>query len=65
MQPQEAYAEIRRTGYPSFLLKPGQSYSLASGGTYTFTPLSPANYTLTEIPSRITYPCLLYTSRCV
>lgn len=59
MQPQEAYAEIRRTGYPVFLLKPGQSYSLASGGTYTFTPLSPANYTLTEIPSRITYPVSL------
>lgn len=59
MQPQEAYAEIRRTGYPNFLLKPGQSYSLASGGTYTFTPLSPATYTLTEIPARITYPVSL------
>lgn len=56
MQPQEAFAEVRRTGYPDFLIKPGQSYSLASGGTYTFTPLSPANYTLTEIPARITYP---------
>lgn len=59
MQPQEAYAEIRRTGYPDFLLKPGQSYSLASGGTYTFTPLSPATYNLTEIPARITYPVSL------
>lgn len=59
MQPQEAYAEIRRTGYPNFLLKLGQSYSLASGGTYTFTPLSPANYILTEMPSRITYPVSL------
>lgn len=61
MQPQEAYAEWRRTGYPTFLIKPGDVnpllVPLANGTTtYTFVPLSPSGITLTEMPSRITYP---------
>lgn len=61
MQPQEAYAEWRRTGFPNFLLKPGETNNLlrptATGATtYVFTAISPAAYTLTEIPARITYP---------
>ena len=61
MQPQEAYAEWRRTGYPNFLIKPGDVnpllVPLANGtNTYTFVALSPSGITLTEMPSRITYP---------
>ena len=62
MQPQEAYAEWRRTGYPNFLVKPGDVnpllVPLANGtSTYAFVPLSPAGgAALTEMPSRITYP---------
>ena len=62
MQPQEAYAEWRRTGFPNFLVKPGDVnpllVPLANGtSTYTFVPLSPAGgAALTEMPSRITYP---------
>lgn len=69
MQPQEAYAEWRRTGYPNFLIKPGDVNPLLTpvkdkagnitATTYTFQPLSPAGYTLTEMPSRITYPVTL------
>ena len=62
MQPQEAYAEWRRTGFPNFLIKPGDVnpllVPLANGtSTYTFVPLSPTTgVSLTEMPSRITYP---------
>ena len=62
MQPQEAYAEWRRTGYPNFLIKPGDVnpllVPLANGtNTYTFVAISPAGgAALTEMPSRITYP---------
>lgn len=62
MQPQEAYSEWRRTGYPNFLIKPGDVnpllVPLANGTTtYTFVPLSPAGGApLTEMPARITYP---------
>lgn len=64
MQPQEAYAEYRRTGYPNFLLKPGETNNLlipttAGATTYVFTPISPAGSTLTEMPARITYPVTL------
>ncbi|MDN3671857.1 SusD/RagB family nutrient-binding outer membrane lipoprotein [Flavobacterium branchiarum] len=56
MQPGEAWAEYRRTGFPSSLLKPGQSYPLnvpeGSVTTYTFEALN----NLTEMPTRLTYP---------
>ena len=57
MQPQEAYAEWRRTGYPNFLIKPGDVNNLVipavdGATTYTFTPISPSDYTLTEMPSK-------------
>ncbi len=64
MQPQEAYAEYRRTGFPDFLLKPGQTNNLlvptsAGATTYVFTPIAPTGTTLTEMPARITYPVTL------
>ncbi|MCD0473601.1 SusD/RagB family nutrient-binding outer membrane lipoprotein [Flavobacterium sp. EDS] len=56
MQPAEAWAEYRRTGFPSSLLKPGQKYPLnvpvGSKVEYTFVPLEP----LTDLPTRLTYP---------
>lgn len=64
MQPQEAYAEWRRTGFPNFLIKPGDVNNLlvptsAGETTYVFEPISPSGITLTEMPSRITYPITL------
>lgn len=59
MQPYEAFAEYRRTGYPSTLLQPGQSYAfnVPQDGvtTYTFTALN----NLTSMPARFTYPVSL------
>lgn len=56
MQPYEAFAEYRRTGYPDTLLQPGQSYTfnVPQDGvtTYTFTALN----NLTAMPARFTYP---------
>lgn len=57
MQPYEAWAEYRRTGFPNTLLKPNQSYAtnnpLPDGSlTYTFLPLNG----LTDLPTRIQYP---------
>lgn len=61
MQPQEAWNEYRRTGYPSTLLKVGESHALnvpyTTGGvtytSYTFNSLVPG---LTDIPARLYYP---------
>lgn len=58
MQPNEAWSEYRRTGYPNTLLKPGQTANLnkpsATGQTtYTFTSLIAG---LTDVPTRIFYP---------
>lgn len=63
MQPNEAWAEYRRTGYPNHLLLPGQTANLnvpsASGETnYTFTSLIAG---LTDLPTRIFYPTTVQT----
>lgn len=56
MQPYEAYAEYRRTGFPSTILKPGQSHAFnvpqAGVTTYTFVALN----SLSAMPDRFTYP---------
>lgn len=56
MQPYEAYAEYRRTGFPSTILKPGQSYAFNvpqdGVATYTFVALN----NLSAMPDRFTYP---------
>ncbi|UUC46958.1 SusD/RagB family nutrient-binding outer membrane lipoprotein [Flavobacterium cerinum] len=60
MQPYEAWAEWRRTGFPNILIKPEGTGTLINpiGGslTYTFTPLVP----LTELPARLPYPVNQY-----
>lgn len=63
MQPYEAWAEYRRTGYPSTLLLPGQTANLnvptTSGQTtYTFTSLIAG---LTDLPTRLFYPTSVQT----
>ncbi|MCA6069473.1 SusD/RagB family nutrient-binding outer membrane lipoprotein [Chryseobacterium sp. RG1] len=62
MQPYEAWAEYRRTGYPNTLLLPGQTGTLnvASGGstTYTFTSLIAG---LNDLPNRLFYPTTVQT----
>lgn len=63
MQPYEAWAEYRRTGYPNTLLLPGQTGRLnvaTSDGqtTYTFTSLISG---LTDLPTRLFYPISVQT----
>lgn len=63
MQPYEAWAEYRRTGYPNTLLLPGQTGTLnvaTSEGqtTYTFTSLISG---LTDLPTRLFYPISVQT----
>ncbi|MGE5425354.1 MAG: SusD/RagB family nutrient-binding outer membrane lipoprotein [Syntrophothermus sp.] len=54
----QAWAEIRRTGEPTFLLKPGEISNVdASGNPIYFTTLNG----LTTIPLRMTYPQQEYT----
>ncbi|UYW01388.1 SusD/RagB family nutrient-binding outer membrane lipoprotein [Flavobacterium agricola] len=67
MQPYEAWAEYRRTGFPKFLVKPGDVVQLIApapvGNTtvteYTFEPTPSAisiNGAFTDLPSRVRYP---------
>lgn len=62
MQPYEAWAEYRRTGYPDTLLLPGQTGNLnvETDGqtTYTFTSLIAG---LTDLPKRLFYPTSVQT----
>lgn len=58
MQPQEAWCEYRRTGYPNgnILLLPGGTNTDLFGQSYTFTPLVSGNVVATDIPNRVRYP---------
>ena len=66
MQPYEAWAEYRRTGYPdtSILLLPGETYALnvpdpkTGATTYVFEPLIAG---LTDLPNRLYYPTVIQT----
>ncbi|ATN06555.1 SusD/RagB family nutrient-binding outer membrane lipoprotein [Chryseobacterium indologenes] len=63
MQPNEAWSEYRRTGYPNTLLKPGQTAELnipsaSEVTTYTFTSLIAG---LKDVPTRIFYPTNVQT----
>ncbi|AWG25306.1 SusD/RagB family nutrient-binding outer membrane lipoprotein [Flavobacterium kingsejongi] len=64
MQPYEAWSEYRRTGFPNTILLPGETYELNNPTTdtppqttYVFTPIP----TVTEMPTRFTYPNTLST----
>lgn len=63
MSPMEAWSEYRRTGYPNFLLKPGQKNNYLAADdkgsmVYTFESLAAG---LTDLPTRLTYPINLAT----
>ena len=64
MQPYEAWAEYRRTGYPntSILLLPGETGQLnvpvSGSSTYVFTSLIDG---LTDLPTRLYYPTIIQT----
>ncbi|MGM5631249.1 SusD/RagB family nutrient-binding outer membrane lipoprotein [Apibacter raozihei] len=68
MQPHEAWAEYRRTGYPKTLLLPNKTYTLPAnptyptGTVYTFTSLVSG---MTDLPTRIPYPTHLATQNTV
>lgn len=58
MQPQEAWNEYRRTGYPDgdILLLPGGTGYEINGSPYVFNPLPNGGITVTDIPNRLRYP---------
>ncbi len=66
MQPYEAWADYRRTGYPdtTVLVLPGETAPLlvpipvTGETTYTFTPLISG---LTDLPTRLYYPTIIKT----
>lgn len=58
MQPQEAWSEYRRTGYPDgdILLLPGGTGYELNGDPYVFVPMMSGNVIATDIPARVRYP---------
>lgn len=57
--PDEAWNEYRRTGYPdtAILLMPGEEATRPhDGSTYTFTPLQSGNVIADDLPARVRYP---------
>lgn len=67
MQPHNSWAEYRRTGFPTTLVKVGEIVTLpqiqvdelpeGSGATYEFIPRIPVN----DLPTRLRYPQILQT----
>ena len=71
MQPHQAYADYRRTGFPNTLVMPGEEVFLPAEQvaglppesrvpSYTFEP-GPVDPSVTEIPFRLRYPQILQT----
>jgi len=57
--PDEAWNEYRRTGYPDtqVLLMPGETgVRPHDGSTYVFTPLQSGNVVAKDLPTRVRYP---------
>lgn len=57
--PDEAWNEYRRTGYPDtqILLMPGETEKRPhDGSTYVFTPLQSGNVVAKDLPARVRYP---------
>ncbi|MGN0021180.1 MAG: SusD/RagB family nutrient-binding outer membrane lipoprotein [Sphingobacterium hotanense] len=57
--PDEAWNEYRRTGYPDtqILLMPGETGTRPQNNTtYVFTPLQSGNVIATDLPARVRYP---------
>ncbi|MGB3145647.1 MAG: SusD/RagB family nutrient-binding outer membrane lipoprotein [Maribacter sp.] len=71
MQPNQAYADYRRTGFPNTIVLPGETIQLPAEqiaglapdnrvDSYVFQP-GPVNPSVTEIPFRLRYPQILQT----
>lgn len=60
MQPHEAWAEYRRTGYPKSLVKPGQVTGVISGAEITFNPIG-GSESGSDVAARFKYPSSEYT----
>ena len=60
MQPYETWAEYRRTGYPQFIVKPGDQINLVTPingqNTITFETMPLQGQVLTDLPRRFQYP---------
>ena len=60
MQPHEAWAEYRRTGYPKSLVKPGDVTAIIDGAEVVFTPSSGAE-SGADVVARFKYPTSEFT----
>lgn len=60
MQPHEAWAEYRRTGYPKSLVKPGEVTAVISGENVVFTPAT-GSESGADVVARFKYPTSEYT----
>ncbi len=60
MQPHEAWAEYRRTGYPGSLVKPGDVTAVIDGTEILFTP-SPGAESGSDVVARFRYPASEFT----
>ena len=60
MQPHEAWAEYRRTGYPKSLVKPGDVTAVIDGADVVFTPATGAE-SGADVVARYKYPTSEFT----
>jgi hypothetical protein len=60
MQPHEAWAEYRRTGYPKSLVKPGEVTTIINDENIIFTPV-PGSESGSDVVARFKYPNSEYT----
>ena len=56
MQPQEAWAEYKRTGYPMTFDMPGETFTIEVPGGHTFSYTFDPIEDLSDIPTRVRYP---------
>ena len=64
MDAHSAWTDYRRTGYPDFLIKPGQHYTVYDPATSTYHPFKfnaiPSDIT-NDLPKRMEYPAYEFT----
>ena len=67
MQPNESWAEYRRTGFPKTLLLPNQAAVLDASQAASSVQITSPNYifeplvAIDDLPSRVNYPVVLQT----
>jgi hypothetical protein len=60
MQPHEAWAEYRRTGYPKSVVKPGDVTAVIGDAEVVFIP-APGSESGSDVAARYKYPTSEYT----